>query len=162
MQSGNHMRRFLWLLSLILGIALVDQLVKRWMVELIGPSASQHRIELLGSFVALEYLQNTGAAFGMFRDATTLFAIVAVVAIGVGLFLVWREAASDWPLALGISLIIGGALGNVIDRIVRGYVVDFVAIGRFWKFNLADSCITLGVLFVFWLLWRADNQESDT
>ena len=62
----------------------------------------------------------------------------------------------------GISFIIGGALGNVIDRIVRGYVVDFVAIGRFWKFNLADSCITLGVLFVFWLLWRADNQESDT
>lgn len=162
MQQSIHVRRFLWLLSLILGIALADQLIKRWIVDLVGPSADRHRIEILGSFVAIEYLENTGAAFGMFRDATVLFSIVATIAVIIGLLLVWREAMADLPLALGISLIIGGALGNVIDRIARGYVVDFIAIGRFWKFNLADSCITLGVLFVFWLLWRADNQESDT
>lgn len=162
MQQSIHVRRFLWLLSLILGIALADQLIKRWIVDLVGPSADRHRIELLGSFVAIEYLENTGAAFGMFRDATVLFSIVATIAVIIGLVLVWREAMTDLLLALGISLIIGGALGNVIDRIARGYVVDFIAIGRFWKFNLADSCITLGVLFVFWLLWRADNQESDT
>ena len=160
MRGSAHTRRFLWLIALLLGIALVDQLIKRWIVALIGPAADRHRIELLGDVVAIEYVRNSGAAFGLFQGATPLFAVVALVTIGVGMLVVWRVAEADLPLAIGISVILGGALGNVIDRVARSYVIDFVALGPFWRFNLADSCISLGAIFVLWLLWRADKQDQ--
>lgn len=165
MSREHQLRRFLWLVSLILGIALLDQLIKQAMVRSIGPDAAQHRIEFVGRFLAFEYLENRGAAFGMFQNATMLFATVAIIAIGTGLVFVWRTAGHDLPMAVTICLIIGGALGNVIDRIVRGYVVDYIAVGRFWKFNLADACISVGAVLLFILLWRTGDtslQEDTT
>lgn len=160
MPREHHLRRFLWLVSLILGIALLDQLIKRAMIRSIGPDADHHRVEVLGRLLAFEYLENRGAAFGMFQSATALFAAVAIVAIGVGLVFVWRAAGHDMPMAVAICLIVGGATGNVIDRIMRGYVVDYVAIGRFWKFNLADACISVGAVLLFTLLWRSGGNSS--
>ncbi|MCO5219865.1 MAG: signal peptidase II [Thermomicrobiales bacterium] len=160
MPREHHLRRFLWLVSLILGIALLDQLLKRAMIRLIGPDADQHRVEVLGRLFAFEYLENRGAAFGLFQSATALFAAVAIIAIGVGLFFVWRFAGRDLPMAVAICLIVGGAMGNAVDRIVRGYVVDYVAVGRFWKFNLADACISVGAVLLFILLWRTGESSS--
>lgn len=160
MSHEHHLRRFLWLVSLILGIALLDQLIKQAMVRTIGPGADQHRIEILGRFFAIEYLENRGAAFGMFQGATAFFAMVAIIAVGAGLVFVWRTASHDLPMAAAICLIVGGATGNVIDRIARGYVVDYIAVGRFWKFNLADACISIGAVVLFILLWRTGDTSS--
>lgn len=160
MRGHNHVQRFLWLTSLVLVIALADQLIKQQIQRSIGPATGTHRVELLGHFLALEYVQNRGAAFGMFQQATTVFGAIAVVAIGFGVYMVWRCATAEPMLATGICLILGGALGNMIDRVTRGYVVDFIAIGNFWKFNLADSCITIGAMLTFWLLWRSDQSQS--
>jgi signal peptidase II len=153
----HQVRRFLWLASMVMSLALLDQAIKYLVRQAIGPGADQHRIEVLGSAVALEYLENRGAAFGMFTQATALLAAIGVIALAVGAVIVWRTVESQPGVAVGTSLILAGALGNVIDRIVRGYVIDYIAIGRFWKFNLADSAVTIGVITVFVFLWRADT-----
>lgn len=160
MTNTNILQRTLWLGTVIIGLVLADQLVKRWIVDWIGPGRATSRVEMLGSFVAFEYLENRGAAFGMFQQGTTLLAIVSLVIIAVGIGAMVRYAGREFWLAASIALIMGGAIGNAIDRITRGYVVDYIAIGRFWKFNLADSAITVGVILTFILLWRAEADHN--
>lgn len=153
-------QRMLWLLAIIAGVVLLDQWVKQLMVDWIGPDANSHRHELLGSVVAFEYLENRGAAFGLFSQGTTALAIISVAIIAVGIGVMMRFAIEEFWLAASIALILGGAIGNAIDRFNRGFVVDYIAIGRFWKFNLADSAVTIGVILTFVLLWRVDNHAA--
>lgn len=160
MTSTNITQRLLWLGAIIIAVVLADQLVKQWIVDWIGPGQAQSRIEMLGSVVALEYLENRGAAFGLFQQGTLVLASVSVIIVAIGLIAMVRFAREDFLLAASVALILGGATGNAIDRFSRGYVVDFIAVGRFWKFNLADSAITVGVLLTLLLLWRADSAES--
>lgn len=162
MRTFNLTQKLLWLGSIILVVVLVDQIVKRWMVDWIGPGNLNHRVEMLGSFVAFEYLENRGAAFGLFGQSTTVLAVVSVVIIVIGMYALVHFARDEFLLAASIALILGGAVGNAIDRFSRGFVVDYIAIGSFWKFNLADSAITLGVIFSFLLLWQADSNEQST
>lgn len=160
MRGTVLIRRLLWLLTVIVAIVLIDQWLKNLMVDWIGPTAAQHRRELVGRFVAFEYLENRGAAFGIFQQGTQVLALVSIVIVAVAFIAMVRIAAMDFALAAGISLIVGGAIGNAIDRITRGYVVDYIAIGRFWKFNLADAAVTIGALITFWMLWRADSARQ--
>lgn len=162
MRTFNMTQKLLWLGTIILVVVLVDQSVKRWMVEWIGPGNDSHRVEMLGSLVAFEYLENRGAAFGLFAQSTLILAVISVVIIGIGIGSLIHFARHEFWLAASIALILGGAIGNAIDRFVRGFVVDFIAIGSFWKFNLADSAITLGVVFSFLLLWQADTKHHST
>ena len=160
MRGTVLIRRHLWLLTVIVATVLLDQWLKNLMVGWIGPTAVQHRRELIGRFVAFEYLENRGAAFGIFQQGTQVLALVSVVIVAVVCIAMVRIAATDITLAAGLSLIVGGAIGNAIDRIARGYVVDYIAIGRFWKFNLADAAVTIGALITFWMLWRADSARQ--
>lgn len=160
MTQARLTQRIPWLLVVISGIVVLDQTIKIMMQAWLGPGNAVHRHELLGIFVAFEYLENTGAAFGLFADGTLLLAIISMVIVGVGFFVMVRIARTDFPLALAIALIIGGAIGNAIDRVARGYVIDFIAIGRFWKFNLADSAVTIGVLTTFALMLRAEYSTQ--
>lgn len=160
MSGTNLLRRILWLLAVIVVIVLLDQLIKRAIVDWIGPGAESQRWELLGNILAFEYLENRGAAFGLFQQGTAVLTVVSIVIIAVALVGLVRAAISSLWLALGISLIIGGAIGNLIDRIVRGFVVDYIAIGNFWKFNLADAAVSVGAVLTFILLWRADSVNE--
>lgn len=156
----NMTQRFLWLGSIILTVVLLDQLTKNWIVDWIGPGRRTSRVEMLGSFFAFEYLENRGAAFGMFQQGTTVFALISVVVIIIGTVMMIRFAREDMLLAASVALVMGGAIGNAIDRFTRGFVVDFIAVGRFWKFNVADSAVTIGVIMTFLLLWRSDNARQ--
>lgn len=158
MSSTRTIQRLVWLVAIIVGVVLLDQLVKQWIVDWLGPGTAASRVELLGSFIAFEYLENSGAAFGLFQDGTMILAVVSVAIVFVGLIAMVRFATDELLLAAAIAVILGGAIGNAIDRFARGYVIDFIAIGRFWKFNLADSAVTIGVLLTFILLWRMDDQ----
>lgn len=160
MSDSKFVQRLLWLGAIIASVILLDQMIKRVMVDWIGPSADQHRVELLGSWVAFEYLENRGAAFGLFSQGTTLLAIISVIIVLVAFGAMVHYARNEFWLALGIALIIGGAIGNAIDRFARAYVVDYIAIGRFWKFNLADSAVTVGVVIAFICLWIAENKSN--
>lgn len=116
-------------------------------------------VALLGGKILIDLVHNTGAAFGVLPNQTVLFIAIAV-AIVTGLVVSYRRLAQGpvW-LRLGLGLILGGALGNLADRIRLGYVVDFIDL-RVWPvFNLADSCIVVGVvMLMFTLIVQAERQ----
>lgn len=112
---------------------------------MLGPDQPEHEVALVGSVVSLEYAENRGAAFGLFGGGNAILAVLAVVVLG-GLALYYRrQAAPSGRVVVAVCLIAGGALGNLVDRLRLGHVVDFVAIGAWPNFNLADSAITVGV-----------------
>ena len=116
-----------------------------------------HSFPIIPSILHLTHVQNTGAAFGIFQGYPQAFAVLAaVVAVWVVVELT-RKRPRAWPADTGLLLILGGSLGNLIDRIRFGYVIDFIDV-RVWPvFNLADSAITIGVGL---LLWQACTRRS--
>ena len=89
---------------------------------------------------------NTGVAFGMFQGLGSIFSIVAIIVSIAIIYYFPRVSREDWPLRLAMILQMGGALGNLVDRVIQGHVTDFISVGNFAVFNIADSCITTGVI----------------
>lgn len=143
------------LLFAIPGAGIVaDQFLKVIMVWWLGPDAGSHRWELAGRLVAFEYVENRGAAFGILPGQTVLLTVVALLIVAGCIVLMRREAKTHPAAAMAIGLIVGGALGNLLDRVRLGYVVDFIAIGIWPKFNLADTIITVGIGLLLWSGFR--------
>lgn len=110
----------------------------------------------LGKFFSFTHVHNTGVAFGLGRGNSGLFTLIAL-AVVVGLVVYqWRlPAAALWP-RFALGLVAGGAVGNILDRLRQGYVTDFLDF-KFWPvFNVADSCVVVGVLLLALYLWRQD------
>ena len=121
-------------------------------------------VPVVGEFVRLTLVHNRGAAFGLFPGSRVPFIIVSVLAIAVVLFLFARDAYRSGLSRVLLGSILGGALGNLIDRARLGYVVDFVEVGvgnlRWPVFNVADSAVTLGVLILAWNLARPGRHAA--
>lgn len=127
-----------------------DQLTKFWVQNSMLPRDS---IPLIPGVFHLTYVQNTGAAFGFLRGKTLFFIVVAVLVLGFIIFLAPRLSREKPLLGLVFGLLLGGALGNLIDRIRYGYVIDFLDF-RVWPvFNIADMAIVVGVCFLIWEIW---------
>ena len=141
-------------------IVALDQFSKAWIVDQLGLGAQAHYRPIWSGVLELNYVENRGAAFGLFPDAGWALALVAAVVIVVILVLVprlhARPGGAPWHMLLGLGLVLGGALGNLLDRVQHGYVVDFITprfaqitlgdtLYRFPTFNMADSSITVGV-----------------
>lgn len=103
---------------------------------------------------------NRGAAFGLFQQAGPLFAALAVVVVLVMLFYLPQLQREPWLMSLGLGLVLGGALGNLIDRLSRGVVTDFIAVGAFPVFNLADASITVGAVAILLAGWLSDQGSE--
>jgi signal peptidase II len=140
----------------------IDQVTKLVIVEWLGPDAAKHRWELAGRYLAFQYVENHGAAFGILAGRTTLL-IVLAVAVGIGFVAMLRkDLERNLPLQVALLLIIAGAIGNLADRIRYGYVVDFVAVGMWPKFNVADACITIAIGILAWTaLFPSPATEPD-
>lgn len=136
-------------------VVVADALTKSWAVQRL----SEGPIHLVGP-LDLQLALNSGSAFSMFRGQTLLVSLVALGLVGVLLVLVWRAPTRGRAAILG--LILGGALGNLADRVLRGEhgdVVDFVAL-HFWPtFNVADSCIVVGCGLLVVSLLRTRTSE---
>jgi signal peptidase II len=121
-------------------------------------------IQLLGQYLQLEAVRNSGAAFGIGQGMTIVFTLIALIVIGVIARLSRRLYSVPWAVALG--LLLGGALGNLTDRIFRspgvfrGAVVDFIAPKDFAVFNLADSAIVCGGVLIVWLSFRGLDPDG--
>lgn len=111
-------------------------------------------------FFAIHHIRNTGMAFGLGQGRSMVFLAVALV-VAV-LLVAWAAAAPkrDRLLRTTLGLLVGGALGNAIDRVRFGNVVDFVDVRFFPIFNVADSAITIGVVLLAWHGWRAERERS--
>jgi signal peptidase II len=106
----------------------------------------QERVAIIGSFAGLQYSRNPGIAFGLKLPSgfQEIFIIAALIFV---CFLAFKSAKTRIS-RIAYGLIVGGALGNVLDRLLDGYVTDFFQVGTFPIFNVADSCITVGVAFL--------------
>ncbi len=131
---------------ILLAVAILDQLAKAAIVSWIGPEQPHQRWEVAGRLAAFEYVENTGAAFGLFAGRAWLLSAGALmVALGfVAAF--WRDLPRSGALRISVGLVLGGAIGNLVDRMRLGHVVDYLAIGAWPKFNVADSAITIGLV----------------
>ena len=151
----------------ILATGLVlDQLTKI-LVMLKLPLGSQ--ISLIPGLLNLVHVRNKGAAFGLLAGwsaayAWLFFVATTGVALGVLGYLLWRLPDDHWPAALGYSLILTGALGNLIDRVRLGEVVDFIDVywGRYhWPaFNVADSLVCVGAAVLVWVIIREEKTAD--
>jgi signal peptidase II len=134
--------------GLALAILVVDQLVKAWIVSRYDVGTVS---PIVGDSVRIWLSHNTGALFGMFRDQAPLFALFSLAVIGI---ILWYEARAGGSLlvTVALGLLLGGALGNLGDRLRLGYVLDFVDLGigtwRWYTFNVADAAITGAVLLL--------------
>jgi signal peptidase II len=133
------------------GVIVLDQVSKAWVT---GNLELGESMELLGGWLGFWYVANTGALFGLFRDQAALFALLS---IGVIALIVWYHgravAGGGWLATIALGLLLGGAIGNFVDRARLGYVVDFVDMGipggwRFYTWNVADAAITVSILLL--------------
>lgn len=124
-------------------------------------------VDVVGELVRISHVTNSGAAFGLLPERTTLLSILSVVAVLAIVFYYRRLAADSVLIAATLGMQLGGAFGNLVDRIGQGYVVDFVDVGipgglRFWAFNVADASIVVGIISVTILLWWEERSRSGT
>lgn len=152
--SSGERGKYIWVSIVALAVVLLDQVTKLW----VAASMRLHEsIPVVPDFFNLTYVRNTGAAFSLFagHDASyrvPFFIVVSLVAAGVILSLVRSTPASQKSALLGCALVLGGAVGNLIDRIAYGEVIDFLDV--YWgdwhwpAFNVADSAITSGVVLL--------------
>lgn len=149
--------------AIIAAVALTaDQLSKAWVLRT-WPEPYTGEIPIIANWLELTYIQNTGVAFGLFGGVPQLFTFTSLVIVAGAIWLYLKHAPQyHWSLSVCLGLIVGGAIGNVIDRIRFGYVVDFIKTfdGRFPVFNVADSCVVVGVLIMALILVKSEQQQQ--
>ncbi len=134
------------IIIVIVGIIL-DQLSKNWMIQ----NMKYMSKVIIPGVLQYSYVENTGAAFGMLSKNTILLGCFSVVMSAVFIFFLVKYRKSLSMLSrISLALIISGAIGNAIDRIMRGFVIDFIELlfVNFAIFNIADICITMGAIFL--------------
>lgn len=156
----------------IIGIAVVIVALDQWTKGLVraniplGGMWLPESLEWLHPYARIVHWYNTGAAFGMFKEGSMVFTVLAFIVIGLIIYYYPQVEKADWSLRLAMSMQLGGATGNLIDRLTIGHVTDFISVGKFPVFNVADASITLGaaVLFLGILMMeraeRKKNRES--
>ena len=150
------------LLFLTLPLYLLDQATKWLVLRFIG---TDDMIPVIPGFFNLVQVHNTGAAFGMLKDNNLFFVILASVALGALAFLARRGAFTDTPTRIGAALLVSGILGNLTDRLLHGFVVDFLDIilpwyGHWPSFNVADSAICIAAFLFLISGFKSEKQKA--
>ena len=152
------------MLYLLLAVIIVaaDRLTKNWAVLNLRGRGT---VDFVPGILNLYYAENTGAAFSMLRNQRWLFIGVSIIAVIVIIYIIlFKKIKSVWGL-LPLSLVLGGAIGNLIDRIFKGYVVDMFefAFVRFAIFNIADIFVTVGgVMFCIYYLYSETVKMKES
>lgn len=141
-----------WLIVVAAFVFAFDQVTKYAATAYLGPGGQEERVNIIGSWLRLVYVTNSGAAFGILQDRTFLFSIIAFLAIPVLLIFYSRLPSESIIPRFCLGLLLGGTLGNLVDRVRFGYVVDFIDMGyghlRWPTYNVADSAFVIGVLIL--------------
>jgi signal peptidase II len=151
------------ILFLMAGIVVsLDQLTKALVRQNIPLGGAWMPVDWLSPYARIVHWYNTGAAFGLFQNGSLIFASLAVVVILLIIYYFPQVPASDWTFRLALALQLAGAAGNLLDRIMfAGKVTDFISIGNFAVFNIADASITIGVVVLLIGAWIKDFQEKE-
>ena len=163
MQQEGGGRKLVLVATIVLAVVVLDQLTKTWVVSSMRLHES---IPVIEGLVSLTYVRNTGAAFSLLAGAPAAFrvpfflTVAAIAIVAIGLFL-WNTPASQRLTLIALALVLGGASGNLIDRLTYGEVIDFVDV--YWgdwhwpAFNVADSAISIGVIGMLYSTFTATD-----
>lgn len=147
--------------SLIVGAVLVviDQVIKYFVSAYLQPVGS---VSVIDNLFSLTYVENKGVAFGMFSDMRWVFVALTSVLLAIIIFYMFKKRPKGKFFYICAALIIGGGIGNLIDRIFYGYVIDYLSLSFFPPVcNFADYCITAGtIMLVIYLLFFSDVLDS--
>lgn len=162
-RAHSQSRTFLVSSALLATVVVaLDCVMQRVVTDALGPDSDRHAWWLIGDDVGLEYARNTGAAFGMFQGNPELLGAVSILVCIGFVWLIHSEMHLGFWAVLAAGLLLGGAVGNMLGRLVDGYVTDYVAVGPWPRFNLADSAITVGVgIFIISLVFGAEPDRSE-
>lgn len=157
-------KRYWQIVLIAIAIVALDQWTKMLVRENIplGGSWLPESLAWLSPYARIVHWYNTGAAFGMFKDGGMVFTVLAFIVIALILYYYPQVDKADWSLRLAMSMQLGGAAGNLIDRVTIGHVTDFISVGSFPVFNVADASITLGagaLLLGVWIMERAERKK---
>lgn len=147
--------------AIIIGIIMVavDQIIKYFVTVYLQPLGS---VTVIDNLFNLTYVENNGVAFGMFSDMRWVFVALTSVLLFVIIFIMLKKRPKGKMFYIAAGLIIGGGIGNLIDRIFYGYVIDYLSLSFFPPVcNFADYCITIGtVLLIIYLLFFSNVFDS--
>jgi signal peptidase II len=145
-----------WAIFMIAAVIVgLDQWTK-WLVRTnISPGESwlPASLQWLSPYARIVHWYNQGAAFGMFQQGNMVFTVLAFIVVAAIIYYYPQISSVDWPLRLAMSMQMGGAIGNLVDRLTIGHVTDFISIGKFPVFNIADSSISVGCVVLLLGVW---------
>ena len=148
-------------IALIIGavVALFDQIIKYFVSTDLQPIGS---VNIIDGLFKLTYVENRGVAFGMFTDMRWIFVVLTSAMLAVIIIYMFKKRPSGKFFYISSGLIIGGGIGNLIDRVFYGYVIDYLSISFFQPVcNFADYCITAGtIMLIVYLLFFSDMSKD--
>jgi signal peptidase II len=147
--EGDHGRpQWGIFLGLAAAVVVLDQLTKAWLTSFLAPGQS---VDIVGDLIRLVHSRNAGGLFGFFQGQALPFALISMVVVGL-IVLYHARSGRHAYLSIALGLLLGGALGNLADRLRLNYVVDFVDAGiggfRWYTFNVADAAISFAILLL--------------
>jgi signal peptidase II len=157
--GGRLLRRLGASIAIAAAVLVADQFTK-WLAQTYLTQAQDQSIPIIGDLLRLTYVANRGAAFGILQDQTLFFVFVGIVVIGVIVASYRYFPVNSTLLNVALGLQLGGALGNLIDRVRYGFVVDFVDVAIWPVFNVADSAIVIGVGILAFHLMRSPSKAA--
>ncbi len=146
--TGPSFARWVLFAAIAIGVLVLDQLSKAWITSNLDIGEG---IEVLGEWLRLVHWRNSGALFGLLPQSAPIFAVVSIGVVGL-IVVYHRKAGRGIVTTIALALLLGGAVGNLIDRLRYGSVVDFVDMGigqwRFYTYNVADAAITTSIVLL--------------
>jgi signal peptidase II len=143
-------------------IVFLDQWTKNLVRNNLAFTEVFHPEWWLSQYIRIVHWQNTGAAFGLFQDMSLVFTVLAFIVAGVIIYYFPRVPPEDWLIRLAMGMQMGGALGNLVDRLTQdGIVTDFISVFNFPVFNIADASISTGVVVLFIGMWLREKKDKE-
>ena len=158
------MKKSFWNYAFLVGMAGIIIGFDQWTKALVRANLPFGGIwspwEWLSPYARIVNWDNTGAAFGLFQGGNLVLSILAVLISIAIIYYYPKLSEQDWVFRVALCFQLGGALGNLVDRVSLGKVTDFISVGSFAVFNIADASITIGVIILILGLWIKDKKEK--
>jgi signal peptidase II len=159
----KHLSDYLFLFLIAGTVIVLDQLTKFWIRQNLALGEVLRPDLWISNYARILYWKNTGAAFGMFQNLGGVFSVFSLIVSVIIVYYFPQIPRQDWLIRLAMGMLLGGAVGNLISRLSQGYVTDFISVGSFPVFNVADASISVGVVILFFGMWMQErNKKNET